>query len=494
MKGGLKLNIDWNSLLDIGVRLLGGLAILILGVIVAKIISGAIRKVLTKNKFIKEKLMSKFDKSEDDSFARVISKVVYYIIMIFVLIAAFQFWNLAAVTTPLNTVLNSIFEYLPLIGGALILAVIAWIVATILKKLIIALFSKSNFDKKVSEQFDKGKETTGLGNTIAELVYYLVFLLFLPAILGTLKLGGILSPVQNMVDIFLAFIPNLFAAAIILAIGIFISKFVKNIVVNLLKAMKVDEFGKSEGITPEGKETSLSELLGTIVYFVILIPIIISALNILNLESIALPATGMLVRIFNFMPALFSAIIIVAFAYFIGKIVGSLTGGILGKLGLDRIPSILGLKESKINLSELAGKLVMIAVILFAAIEAADVIGFVKVSGLIEKVVILATNVLIGVIIIGLGLYIANLISGIIRNSKAKSSKSLAFIAKAAILILAFTMGLSQMGLAENIIEYAFIFFVGAFAVSAAIAFGFGGRDWAANKIKEIEEKISEEE
>ncbi len=276
------------------------------------------------------------------------------------------------------------------------------------------------------------------------------------------------------------------------AIGIFIAKFVKNIVVNLLKAMKVDNFGKSEGITTEWKETSLSELLGTIVYFVILIPIIISALNILNLESIALPATSMLARIFNFIPVLFLAIIIVVFAYFIGKIVGKLIGGILAKIGFNRIPSILGLKESRMELSVFAGKLVMIAIILFASIEAADVIGFAKISGLIEKVVILASNVLIGVIIIGLGLYVANLISGLIRNSKAKSSKSLALIAKVAVLLLATTMGLSQMGLAENIIEYAFIFFVGAFAVAAAIAFGFGGREWAAKKINEVESKIKE--
>ncbi len=488
------MNINWDALMDTGIRLLGGIAILIVGMIIAKIISGMVSKVLSKNKFIKEKVLSKFENSEDNSIARIVSKVVYYLLMLFVLIAAFQYWNLTAVTVPLNTILNSIFEYLPLVGGALILVLIAWVIATLLKKIIIAIFSKSDFDKKVSDQLDEGKETAGLSNTIAELVYWLVFLLFLPAILSTLNLGGILAPVQNMVDIFLKFVPNLFAAAIVVIIGIFIAKFVKKIIVNLLKAMKLDDFGKKEGITSEDKGTSLAELLGTVVYFLILIPIIISALNILNLEGIALPATSMLTSIFNFIPVLFSAIIIVVFAYFIGKIVGKLISGILGKLGFNKIPALLGLKESKLNLAEIVGKLVMIAIIFFAAIEAADVIGFAKVSGLIEKLVILASNVIVGLIIIALGLYIANFISSVIRKSKARNSKSLALIAKVAVLMLASTMGLSQMGLAENIIEYAFIFFVGAFAVAAALAFGFGGRDWAANKLEKIESKINEDD
>jgi len=56
-------------------------------------------------------------------------------------------------------------------------------------------------------------------------------------------------------------------------------------------------------------------------------------------------------------------------------------------------------KESKINLSELTGKLVMVAIVLFSALEAADVLGFSKVSGLAEQFVLLAGNIIIGIII-----------------------------------------------------------------------------------------------
>lgn len=229
----------------------------------------------------------------------------------------------------------------------------------------------------------------------------------------------------------------------------------------------------------------------TAVYFIILIPIIISGLNILGLESIAMPATSMLQRIFEFIPSILSAFIIVAFAYFIGKIVGELITGILTKIGFNRVLGLIGIKNEKINLSELVGKLVMVAIVLFSALEAADVLGFSKVSGLVELFVLLAGNIIIGLIIIGLGFYVANLISGIIENSESKNSSTLALIAKIAILMLAISMGLAQMGLASNIIAYAFIFFVGAIAIAFAVAFGIGGRDLAARKLDEIDKKMN---
>lgn len=488
------MDFDWNAIRDIGLKFLGGIAILIIGWIIAKIISGMVRKLLSKNKFINEKIIGTVSDKKKHSLPKIVSRIVYYIIMIFVLIATFQFWKLTAVTVPLNTILNNIFEYLPLVGGALILLVIAWISATILKKIIISFFEKSKIDEKVNEQFEEEDKNIKIGTTIAEFVYWLVFLLFLPAILSALNLGGILSPVQNMVDIFLSFVPNIFAALIVVVIGFFVSKFVKNIVQNLLKALKVDQFGRKSGITGEGQETSLAELLGNIVFFLIFIPIIISALDILGIQSIASPATNMLSSIFNFIPVLFSAAIIIVFAFFIGKIVGSLVASILIRLGFDKIPNLLGFKEFKLNLSDIIGKLIMIIIILFAAIEASDVIGFSKVASLTEKFLILASNVLVGIIIIALGLYLANFISNIILNSNMKHGKFLSLITKIAVLILAITMGLTQMGLASSIIEYAFIFLVGAIAVAFALSFGLGGREWAAKKLEEIELKIKKED
>ncbi len=488
------MNINWIQLQTIGSQLVAAVLILIVGWIIAKAISSGVKKVLEKNTFISEKLMTKFEQSENIDIPKMIGRIVYYVIMLFVLIAILQVLGLTIATQPLNNILNIIFAYLPQIFGALILLIIAWVIATLLKKLILGLFSRSNIDKKFDEQMEEGAKKVKLSNTIAELVYWLVFILFLPAILSTLELVGILAPVQNFVDIFLSYLPNIFAAAVVIIIGWFIAKLVKTIVINLLKAMNVDEFGAKSGLTVDENKKSLAEIIGTIVYFIILIPIVISGLNILGLESIAMPATSMLQKIFDFLPSLISAFIIVAFAYFIGKIVGELITGILSKLGFNRVLGLIGIKDSNINLSELIGKLVMVAIVVFSALEAADVLGFSIVSGLAEQFILLVGNIIIGIIIIGFGFYLANLISNIIVKTDAKNSKILALLAKVAILLLAISMGLAQMGLASQIIEYAFIFFVGAISIAFAIAFGIGGRDLAAKKLVEIDEKIKKEQ
>jgi hypothetical protein len=489
-KGGyVMLNNVWSQNRDIFFSILAAILVFIVGWIIAKLIVSGVNKFLKKNKFINEKVINRFSEKNALLTVDFITKAIYYLLMLFVLIAVFQVLGLSIITQPLNSLLNVTFAYLPQLLGAAVLLLLAWGLATLLKQLVLTFFSKTKIDEKIENQVEGGREKVKLGETIAELLYWLVFILFLPAILSALSLNGLLLPIQNMVNIVLGFIPKLFAAAVVLVIGWFVAKLCKNIFTNFLKALKVDDFGKKSGLTvEEGK--SLSEILGMVIYIVILIPVIISALNVLGLEGLAKPATDMLTEIFVFAPVLISAFFIVAFAYFIGKMIGELTTSLLGKIGFNRVLGLIGISESKINLSQLVGKLVVILIVLVASLEAANILGFSRLSDLVEQFIILAGNVLVGLIILGAGLYIANLAADLIKKSGTKNAALLALVARVSILVLAVAMGLSQMGLASNIITWAFIFLAGSLAVSFAIAFGFGGRDIAAKKLAELDNRM----
>jgi len=475
-------------------QILSAILILIVGWIIVKLIVLGVSRFLLKNKFFKEKVLSYFDEDKAQTAVNFIRKAIYFLLILFVVISALQVLGLSSITQPLNSLLNVTFAYIPQLLGAVLLLLAAWLIATLLKKLILAFFSKTKLMKNLRSNAEPGREIADLGSAVAELVYWAVFILFLPAILSALSMGGLLAPVQNMVNIFLAAIPNLFAAAALLFIGYFIAKICKNVTTKFFKALKVDDFGKKSGLTVEDENKSLSEILGMVVYLLILIPVIISALKVLGLESIAQPATAMLSEIFTFIPVLFSAVLIVAFAYFIGKMVGELTSSLLSKIGFDRVLPLIGIKDAKINLAELCGKLIMILIILVATLEAAALLGFAQLANLMEQFVVMAGNVLVGVVIVGFGLYIANLVADLIKKSGTKNSSMMAIIAKVGILVLAISMGLSQMGLAPNIIMWAFIFLVGALAVSFAIAFGIGGKDFAAKRLLELEEKMKQNE
>jgi len=473
---------------------LAAILILIVGWIIVKLIVSGVSRFMLKNKFFNDRVLSYFDEDKANTAVNFIKKAIYYLLMLFVVISALQVLGLSSITQPLNSLLNVTFAYIPQLLGAVLLLLAAWLIATLLKKLILVFFNRTKLDEKLEEQAEPGREMVDLGSAVAELVYWAVFILFLPAILSALAMGGLVAPIQNMVNIFLAFIPNLFGAGVLVFIGYFIAKICKNITTKFFKALKVDDFGKKSGLTVEDDNKSLAEILGMVVYLLILIPVIISALKVLGLESIAQPATEMLSDIFTFVPVLFSATLIVVFAYFIGKMVGELTSNLLSKIGFDRILPLIGINEANINLPELLGKLITILIVLVASLEAAAILGFAQLANLMEQFVVMAGNVLVGVVIVGFGLYIANLVADLIKKSVTKNAGLMALVAKVGILVLAVSMGLSQMGLAPEIIMWAFIFLVGSFAVSFAIAFGMGGKDFAAKRLLELEERMKQNE
>ena len=73
-----------------------------------------------------------------------------------------------------------------------------------------------------------------------------------------------------------------------------------------------------------------------------------------------------------------------------------------------------------------------------------------------------------------------------------RNSAILATVARFAILLLALTMALRQMGIAEDIITLAFGLLLGSAAVAAAIAFGWGGRDIAKRQLQKLESNLQE--
>ena len=119
---------------------------------------------------------------------------------------------------------------------------------------------------------------------VGDAAYYLVWLLFLPAILGALGLESLLVPVQGMIDQFLSLLPLLAAAAILLIVGWFVARIIQRIVTGFLASVGVDRFAERVGIAKYMGSMTVSYLLGLIVFIVVLIPIVTAALDALNLR------------------------------------------------------------------------------------------------------------------------------------------------------------------------------------------------------------------
>lgn len=473
-------------------NLLAAFAILIIGWLVALLVSAGIRKLLEKTD-VDNRLAAKIGLGRgkaDFKIETVISKTVYYLIMLFVLIAFFQQLGLTIITEPLNRLLNQIFAFAPGLLGAAVLIAVAWVIASAVKFVVSKLLDSTRLDDRLTAEagLDEGRQVP-LSETLSNVAYWFILLLFLPAILGALQLEGLLAPVQGMVDDLLGFIPNLLGAGVILLVGWFIARIVRQIVTGLLSAVGLDQLGERVGLKSEDVGgQKLSAIVGTVVYALILIPAIIAGLNALQIAAISDPATEMLTTLMNAIPAIFGAVVILGITYLVAKLVAGLVSNILTGIGFNKVLTWIGLgsepTEGQRTPAEVVGYLVMIGLMLFASIEAANLLGFTIVADLVANFLSFAGQVLLGVVVFGLGLYLANLAGSVILSTAGSQAKLLSQAAKAAIIILTSAMALRQMGIANDIVNLAFGLLLGAIAVAVALAFGLGSREIAARQVE----------
>ncbi|MBA3966975.1 MAG: mechanosensitive ion channel, partial [Nitrospirales bacterium] len=228
----------------------------------------------------------------------------------------------------------------------------------------------------------------------------MVVLLFLPAILGTLEIDGLLVPVQNMVNEMLGMLPNVFGAVLIGVVGWFLAKIVRDLVSNLLTAAGTDRLGEQIGLRGT---MSLSHLIGLVGYILILVPAVVAALQALEIEVITGPATGMLNTMMSAIPDIFAAAIILGIAFAISRLVSQLVANLLGGLGFDGLPEKLGLGQvltGQTTPSSLVGNVLAFFIMLFAVVEAANQLGFHQASELVTMFIEFGSQVLLGSAII----------------------------------------------------------------------------------------------
>jgi hypothetical protein len=480
-----------------GPELLAAVAILVIGWLVALAVALLIRVLLKKTE-IDDRLAAWLvgeERADGVEIEKWISRGVFAILMLFVLVAFFQVLGLTIITEPLNRFLIEIFEYIPNLIGPAILVLVAFLVASGLRFVVRRMVSVSKLDERLVDQagLEEG-EAPPLSKTMGDAVYWLVFLLFLPAILGALKLEGLLGPVQGMVDKTLAFLPNLLAAGVILGVGWLLARIVQRIVTNLLAVVGADRLSDQVGLSNALGEQKLSGLIGLVLYIVILVPVLIASLNALALEAITQPASAMLNTFLSALPLIFAAALVVIIAYFVGRVVSSLVTGLLAGVGFNKVLVKLGIgsepEEGERTPAEIVGYLVLVAIMLFATVEAVGLLGFDVLATLVTQFMIFAAHVLLGLIIFVIGMFLANLASKTVVASGASQASVLALAARVSILVLAGAMALREMGLANEIITIAFGLLLGAIAVATAIAFGIGGRDMAADTLKVWKHKL----
>ncbi len=148
-------------------------------------------------------------------------------------------------------------------------------------------------------------------------------------------------------------------------------------------------------------------------------------------------------------------------------------------MNIDALPEKLGANgmfNESFTPTKLVGGTIMFFSMLAASTAAVDRLGIDVISNIFAKVLEFGGGILVGGVILIIGNFLGSLAH---RKLSENGRAGIANIARFAILGLVLAMGLRQMGLADNIVNMAFGFTIGAVAVAGALAFGLGGRDAA---------------
>lgn len=374
----------------------------------------------------------------------------------------------------------------PFVGPviALLTIVIGYIISKIAAAIVSGAINKTGLGRKA--------KTTGgnIGKSLSKAIFWVLWLVFIMMGLSRFpQLAEPLEGIKGMLNDIFAYVPRVVSAGFIMFIGWILAKIFREATTSTLEAAQVDNIASRLGAeeATEASSNKIAKTIGGVVFAFILFLFGVTALGVLDIDSITGPLTGMLDQVMGYVPQLISASVVLALSIMIAKFVANLAKTTLPAMGVDKALQAIGEldgQSSNVVPSKIIATIAFVGITLMGAIAATDILGIEQLSSVFDQLLGLGGSITMGAIIIGAGLFIANFISRLVTETAGDTAGK---IIKYVTMLLVTFMGLNQMGIGDEIVNTAFRSFVWAAAFAAgvggAVAFGLGGREWAKSKL-----------
>jgi Conserved TM helix len=364
---------------------------------------------------------------------------------------------------------------------------ILFAVAILIATWVLAKAAKWAFAKMVDQIAFLQRGTANgesVGMALGKIVSLLVWLFGLIMVLQQLGFDSAITPVQGLLGNFIGYVDNVVFAAAIFFIGSMIARIVRDLVVTALSTVDFDRWANKGGVEAVTGNSAITKTIGTIVYVLVIIPVAIAALQMLEISAITEPAMNLLNMVFQAIPLIIGACLLLGIGYVISRWIASLIRDLLPSLGADRAIDELGILPAGRSASGVIATIVTIAIMVFFAIAATDMLGFLQLTDILNTVLNQAGSVVFGAVLIAFGVLIANILRNLIADaSGAGIASNLTYWLAVGLFVF---IGLQQMSIGGPIVEYAFGALAVGAAVAFALAFGLGGRDAAAKVLADL--------
>lgn len=250
-----------------------GLAILIVGLFVVKIITGIFRRILGGVGFL-----------SDNDLVGPIASLIKAVLTIFVLMAVLQYFGLTDVLAPLKDMVNQFVGAVPNIIGAGVIGYVGWILAKLVSELVGMGLGK--VDEEIAER--TGNDEFKISKFGSAFIFGGILLPIVVAALGVLNIPAISVPASDMINKLMAAVPNIVGAGIILLVAYFVAKFVVYMLTGLLDGMNINALPEKLGAQGlfSGSFTP-TKLIGGAIMFFSMLTATTAAVNTLGIDVIS---------------------------------------------------------------------------------------------------------------------------------------------------------------------------------------------------------------
>jgi len=393
----------------------------------------------------------------------------------------------------------------PRILIALIILAVTWLVA----RAVHWALSRAVARTPALQKHTPGDSHETIGHQLGTIAKLIVWLVGIMAALQYLGAGEILQPINQLTGDIFHFLPRLLGAGLIFFVGLIVARIVRKLVETVLAAANVDGWLARAGLgdhpstvaqdpraVPPGAaapapRATLAKAAGILVYALIIIPVSIAALQVLGIEAISGPAINMLNQISAAIPHILTAALWLGIALIAARFLKTIIESILPPTGFDNAVRSTGILPATSTPSRIVANIAFIAIMLAAAIEAARQLGGDTVAIFLIQVTELGSKVIFGTLIIVAGIFLARIIANLVGSGTGEGGYAQTVV-RYAIIALFTAIGLTFMGLADQIVILAFGLILGSAAVATALAFGLGGRDAAARFLERYADQAAD--
>ena len=215
------------------------------------------------------------------------------------------------------------------------------------------------------------------------------------------------------------------------------------------------------------------------------------------------PGRAFLSKVALFLPNLLAALLILVGGWILAKFIRVLTFRFLLAIRFDvageraGIDAMLARGDIRQSPPELVAILVYWLTTLLAVITAINILGLTQVAELLNRILLYLPKVIAAVVVLILGLFLANFLAGVIKTAAASAglaeAEVLATITRYSLIVFTGAVTLHELGVGAELVRAAFTIVFGAVGLALALAFGLGckdlARDWVVRYLETARKK-----